>query len=125
MSSSTCCDPVSEAENRHGVEGSSTQKRRQNQLEPPLMVELVELGRLKKENILIHCFEYEEDIAHLEYENHPGDAERDEGALDEGEDPHLNKFHDCCHRFVWWAKGLREDEGAALKMKNIFGIKFK
>lgn len=61
-------------------------------------------------------FEYEEESVHLEYENHPGDAEGDEGALDEGEDPHLNKFHDCCHRFVWGAKGLREDEGAALKI---------
>ena len=43
------------------------------------------------------CFEHEEDIGHLEYENHPCDAERDEGAEDEAEDPHLNKFHHDRH----------------------------
>ena len=46
--SNTCCNPMSEAENRQGVECGSKQKRCQNLLEPPLMVELVELGRLNK-----------------------------------------------------------------------------
>ena len=65
------------------------------------------------------CFEHEEDIGHLEYEKHPGDAEGDEGAEDEGEDPHLNEFHDDRHQFVRWAKCLREDERAALNIKKI------
>ena len=56
------------------------------------------------------------DFAHLEYQKHPGDAEGDEGALDEGENPHLNKFDDCCHQLGWWTEGLREYEGAALKI---------
>ena len=47
MLSRTCCDPMSEGENSQGVDGSSSQKRRQNFLESPLMVKLVELSRLK------------------------------------------------------------------------------
>ena len=67
-----------------------------------------------------YFFEYDEDIADLEYENHPGDAEGDEGALDEGEDPHLNKFYHDCHKFVRCSKYLWENERVALKMKNMY-----
>ena len=61
---------------------------------------------------------FNESLGHLDYEKHPGDAEGDDGALDEGEDPHLNKFHEDCHQFVRWAKSLREYERAALKIKK-------
>ena len=50
---------MSEADNSQGVDGCSTQKRRQNKLEPFLVVELVELGRLKNasfDEILSSCF---------------------------------------------------------------------
>ena len=96
-----------------------------NEPESLLMLKLVELGRLKEENILIHSFEYEEDIAHLEYENHPGDAEGDERALDEAEDPQLNKLDECCHQWVGWAKGLREYEGSALKIYFLYQIQIR
>ena len=87
-----------------------------NEPESLLMLKLVELGRLKEENILIHSFEYEEDIAHLEYEKHPDDAEGDERALEESEDPSLSKFYYYYQQLVGCSEGLREYEGAALKI---------
>ena len=80
------------------------------------MVKLVEFGWLEKRRREFSItLDIEENIAHLEYEKHPGDAEGDEGQLHEGENPGLSKFYDNYQKLVGWSEGFRENEGAALK----------
>ena len=77
------------------------------------MVELVEFGWLKERGREVS---YLDIAAHLEDEKHPDDAEGDEGALQEGEDPSLSKFYYYYQQLVGCSEGLREYEGATLKI---------
>ena len=48
----------------------------------------------------------EEDTAHLEYQEHPADAEADEGAQNEVGHPQQTELQDCYHKGRWVTKGL-------------------
>ena len=48
----------------------------------------------------------QEGTAHLEYQEHPGDAETDEGALNEVDHPHQAEFHNCYCKRRKVSKGL-------------------
>ena len=56
---------------------------------------------------------------HLICQIYPADAEGDEGALDEGEDPHKNYLQGCCQQYVGRSKGLRQYEGTKLMITNL------
>ena len=49
---------------------------------------------------------HQENAAHLEDQEHPGDAEADEGALDEAGHPHQAELQDCHYEGRWMSKGL-------------------
>ena len=48
----------------------------------------------------------EEDTVHLEYEEHPGDAEADEGAPNKEAIPDQEKLQDCSQKGRWESKGF-------------------
>ena len=48
----------------------------------------------------------EEDTAHLEQQEHPGDAEADEGAPNKADHPHQDELQQCDHKGWWESKGL-------------------
>ena len=47
-----------------------------------------------------------EDTAHLEYQEHPADAEADQGAPNEAVRPEQTDLHDSHHKGRWVSKGL-------------------
>ena len=47
-----------------------------------------------------------EDPAHLEDEEHPADAQADEGALNQAPHPPQTKLQDCYHKGRWESKGM-------------------
>ena len=75
----------------------------QDQLESLLVLKLSELYRLKKKWMRERS--NQEDTAHLEDQEHPADAQADEGALNEAPHPPQTKLQDCYH------KGRRESKG--------------
>ena len=48
----------------------------------------------------------EEDTAHLDEQEHPGDAEADEGASSKACHPHQSELQDCNDDGRWESKGL-------------------
>ena len=48
----------------------------------------------------------QEDTAHLEYQEHPGDAKADEGAQNKVDHPTQTELHDCHHKGRWVSEGL-------------------
>ena len=48
----------------------------------------------------------EEDIAYLEKQEHPGDAEADEGAPKKAGHPHQSELQDCSQKGRWESKGF-------------------
>ena len=48
----------------------------------------------------------EEDTAHLEQQEHPGDAEADEGAPNKAGHPHQTKLEDYNDKGRWVSKGF-------------------
>ena len=60
----------------------------------------------------------EDTSPHLEQQEHPGDAEADEGALNKVAHPHQTELQDYDHNGQWISKGLDVKDGSALKKKN-------
>ena len=48
----------------------------------------------------------QEDTAHLEYQEHPADAQADEGAVKEADHPKQTELQDSHHEGRWVSKGL-------------------
>ena len=87
------------------------------------MLNRVEFRRLKKnwfkkiEFCLLIVLD-QENTAHLEEEEHPGDAETDEGALDKAGHPHQAELQDCHYEGRWMSKGFEAYDGSTLKLFN-------
>ena len=60
----------------------------------------------------------QENTAHLEDEEHPGDAETDQGAQDEAGHPHQAELQDCHYEGRWVSKGFEAYDGSTLKHFN-------
>ena len=76
----------------------------QDQLESPLVLKLGELNWLKGKRMRERS--NRKDTAHLEYEEHPGDAEADEGAPKKAGHPHQSELQDCSQKGRWESKGF-------------------
>ena len=62
---------------------------------------------------------HEEDPSHLEDQEHSGDAEGDEGALNKAAHPHQSELQDHDHNDRWIPKGLDAKDGSALKVLTL------
>ena len=58
----------------------------------------------------------QEDTAHLEDQEHPGDAKADEGVQSKVDYPDQAELEDCYHKGRWVSKGLEVQDGSALKV---------
>ena len=76
----------------------------QDKLESPLVLNLCELDWLKGKRMRERS--HEKDTAHLEQQDHPGDAEADEGAPNKAGHPRQTKLQDCNNLRRWESKGL-------------------
>ena len=76
----------------------------QDKLESLLVLNLGELDRLKGKRMRERS--NEKDTDHLEDQEHPGDAEADEGAPNKAGHPHQTELEDCNHKGRWESKGL-------------------
>ena len=90
-----------------------------DKLESRLVLNLIELYWLKKKWFKSFLFIVlkQENTAYLEDQEHPGDAEADEGAIDEGDHPHQAELEDCYHKGRRVSKGFNAQYGNTLIIK--------
>ena len=73
-------------EHQHNTNSNQDEEALQDELESLLVLNLAELDRLKGKRMRERS--NEKDTAHLEQQEHPGDAEADEGAPNKVGHPH-------------------------------------
>ena len=89
-------------EQKYNTNSDQDELALQDKLESLLVLNLDELNWLKGK------LEWDKDqiSAHLEKQEHPGDAEADEGALNKAGQPQQRELQDCNHKGRWESKGL-------------------
>ena len=89
------------------VKGYQDHNGLHDQLESPLVLNLVELYWLKKWfKYFLFIILKQENTAYLEDQEHPSDAEADEGAIDEGDHPHQAELKDSYQKGRQVSKGF-------------------
>ena len=95
---------LSQHEQQYNTNSDQEEEALQDKLESLLVLNLDELNRLKGKRMRERS--NEEDTAHLEDQVYPGDAQADEGALNEVAHPHQAELEDCNHKGRWESKGF-------------------
>ena len=102
-------------EHQYNTNSDQDEEALQDKLESPLVLNLDELNRLKGKRMRERS--NEEDTAHLEDQVYPGDAQADEGALNEVAHPHQAELEDCYHKGRRVSKGFNAQYGNTLIIK--------
>ena len=91
-------------EQQYNTNSDQDEEALQDKLESPLVLNLGELNRLKGKRMRERS--NEEDTAHLEDQEHSGDAQADEGAPKKAGHPHQTELEGCNHKGRGVSKGL-------------------
>ena len=58
-------------------------------------------------------------VGHLEYQEHPGDAEANEAAIGEVAHPHVSELQDCYQKGRRVSKSMEAQDGSTLRINDI------